>query len=87
MSYQIKDPATVLSPRTNVKNVQVLYNSGAVPGAFSVAKLEWNGREVIGVRWNMTENEIHDPNKINGVTECVGEPNSRGYSTWFVLPD
>jgi hypothetical protein len=87
MPYRINNPATVLSPRKNVKNVTVLYNGGAVPGGYSVAKLKWNGNDVIGVRWNITENEVHDKDKISGKNVCLGEPNSHGYSTWFILPD
>jgi len=85
MPYKINDPTTVLSPRKNVKNVTVLYNGGNIPGAYSIAKLKWNGDDVIGIRWNISENEIS--NKSNGIDLCLGEPNSRGYSTWFVLPD
>ncbi|WP_165732711.1 hypothetical protein [Polaribacter sp. 20A6] len=87
MPYIINHPSTVLSPKRNVKNVTVFYNGGAVPGGYSVAKLKWNGNDVIGIRWNITENEIHDKDKISGKKVCLGEPNSRGHSTWFILPD
>jgi hypothetical protein len=87
MPYRIKNPSKVLSPKKNVKNVSVLYKGDAVPGEYSVAKLEWNGNDVIGIRWNITENEVHDKDKISGKNVCLGEPNSHGYSTWFILPD
>lgn len=87
MPYVYKLPQTVLSPVKNVKNVRVLFDGGNTHGAYSVARLKWNGNEVLGIRWNINENEAGDPKKISGAVTCLGEPNSRGYSTWFVLPD
>lgn len=87
MTYRIKDPSTVLSPLKNVGNVDVIFNSGNDFGCYSVALLEWNKKKVIGIRWNITENESSDQRKINGEAECLGEPNSRGNATWFILPN
>jgi len=87
MPFKYKDPKTVISPKPNVKNIIVLHDGGNKPGSYSVAKLKWNGRDVIGVRWNINENEPFDPAKVSGAEDCIGEPNSRGYATWFILPD
>lgn len=87
MPFKYNPAATVVSPRKYVRNVRVLYDGGPIHGEFSVARLEWNGNEVLGIRWNINENEAIDPAKISGSKVCLGEPNSRGKSTWFVLPD
>jgi hypothetical protein len=34
----------------------------------------------------VTYREWEDQDKKSGVKMCVGEPNSRGYPTWFMLP-
>lgn len=78
---------TVTSPKDCVDNVRVIYDGGAVKGEFSVAVLEWQGNPCIGIRWNITERELYNPDKQSGKVICVGEPNSRGYATWFILPD
>jgi len=72
MSYVI--PENVVSPRNLVRSVDVLYNGG--PGGWSVALLDWNGEECLGVRWNGSEDE-----------PGIGNPQSRARPTWFVLPD
>jgi len=87
MPFTYNLPATVLSPKKNVSNVRVLYDGGPHHGEFSIARIEWNGNDVLGIRWNVNENEASDPIKISGAKVCLGEPNSRGKSTWFVLPD
>lgn len=84
----IHHPAnTVVSPRDCVKNVVPIYDGGPNYGEYSVAILEWNGNPCIGIRWNITERELNNPDKVSGKVICVGEPNSRGYATWFILPD
>jgi len=72
------DPQTVVSPRNRVGSVDILYNSGPGPGwSWSVARLEYDGRlDRIGIRWNGSEEE-----------EGIGNPQSRGRPTWFVVPD
>ena len=67
------EPATVIAPRTSIRSVDVLYNAG--PGGWSVARLEWEGEERLGIRWNGAEGP------------GVGNPQSRAVPTWFVLPD
>jgi hypothetical protein len=85
--YKYHKPADVLSPKDCISNVRTIYDGGANPGEFSVAIVEWNEEPCIGVRWNITEREIDDEDKISGKKICVGEPNSRGYPTWFILPN
>lgn len=87
MPFVYNLPQSVLSPIKNVGNVRVLFDGGNLHGAYSVARLQWNGDEVLAIRWNINENEARDPKKISGAVTCLGEPNSRGYSTWFILPD
>jgi hypothetical protein len=73
MSYI--DPQTVRSPRNRVGSVDVLYNSG--PGGWSVARVEYdNTPDCIAVRWNGSDGE-----------SGIGNPQSRGKPTWFVVPD
>ena len=67
------EPATVLAPRNVIRSVQTLYNSGS--GGWSVARVNWEGRDRIGIRWN------------GGEGAGVGNPQSRGNATWFILPD
>ena len=69
------DPRAVVSPRNRVGSVDILYNSG--PGGWSIARLEYDHvPDRIGVRWNGSEEE-----------HGIGNPQSRGKPTWFVVPD
>jgi len=71
------DPNTVLSPRGSVKNLEVLYDGGA--GSFSLARMEWDGRDAHGFRWNgYTDRNTGKVNK--------GSPISTGHPIWMILP-
>ena len=71
------DPQTVLTPRDRVRAVHVLYNSGPQNGwSWSVALLDFDGEEHVGIRWNGSDSE-----------PGIGNPQSRGRPTWFVLPE
>jgi hypothetical protein len=73
MSYI--NPQTVLSPRSRVGSVDILYDDG--PGSWSVARLEYDDvPDRIGIRWNGSDQE-----------SGIGNPQSRGRPTWFVVPD
>lgn len=87
MPYRYKLPVEVISPKDKVSDVKPIFDNGNFHGAYSVAKLKWNKKDVIGIRWNINEREADKPNKRSGKEICKGEPNSRGYSTWFILPD
>lgn len=66
-------PADVISPRKSITNVRVLIDEGEEN--FSLAELQWDGEERMGLRWN-------------GSTDSpIGNPQSRGIPTWFVLPE
>src|SRR5580658_4045959 len=66
-------PETVISPKGSVSNVRPLLNTGE--GGWALAALQWENNETLGLRWNGTpENPI-------------GNPQSRGIPTWFILPD
>jgi len=77
MSYI--DPNMVLSPKWAVKNVRVIEDLGE--HGYSVARLQYEGDDVLACRWNGS-------NGGNGEkSEPYGHPNSRGIPTWFVLPN
>jgi hypothetical protein len=67
------EPATVWAPKASIRSVEVLYNQG--PGQWSVARVIWEDAARIGIRWN-------------GGTDGpgIGNPQSRGNATWFILP-
>ena len=79
-------PDKVRSPRGYVKHIKPLYDGGE--SGCSIAILEdSDGNHNIGIRWNVSEKEWDDRRKIEEVMVCVGMPQSRGYSVWFLLPD
>jgi len=67
------DPQDVQSPKRHLALVSVLVNSGL--DGYSVALVRWDGAPKLAMRWNGT-----DENPI-------GNPQSRGLPTWFVVPD
>jgi hypothetical protein len=75
------DPRRVQSPKAWVgkDSVNVIYDGGEWQrndpwAGWSVAELEWDGSPAVGIRWNGDDNS-------------VGNPQSRGVPTWFILPD
>lgn len=76
MSMAYIEPATVWSPKASIRSVEVLYNSAlGGPGGWSVARVNWEDEPRIGIRWN------------GGDGPGVGNPQSRGNATWFILPE
>jgi len=67
------NPRDVISPKHHVSNVQVIYDGGADDCA--VARLDWDGRPGVGIRWNGND------------TRPLDSPQSRGYPFWFQVPD
>ncbi len=67
------EPVTVWAPKTSVRSLEILYNTGR--NGWSVARIDWEGKESIGIRWN------------GGDGPGIGNPQSRGNATWFILPD
>jgi hypothetical protein len=78
------DPLDVKSPQDAITHIDVLFDGGE--DSVSVAKIIWFGKIVIGMRWNVSMREWDDLAKING-NICLGNPVSRGYPTWFILPN
>jgi len=70
------DPNKVNAPKRLVSDVQVVFDTREVEGSWSVAKLKWDGRETVGIRWN------GDPSNRG-----IGTPQSRGLPTWFIVPE
>ena len=79
-------PGQVRSPRGYTKHIKPLFDGGEE--GYSIAILEnCEGNHNIGVRWNVSEKEWDDTRKTEKEMICVGMPQSRGYSVWFILPD
>ena len=79
-------PEKVRSPRGYAKHIKPLYDGGEE--GISIAILEnCDGNHNIGIRWNVSEKEWDDRQKVEEKKACVGMPQSRGYSVWFILPD
>ena len=65
-------PEQVLSPRKYVGGViEVIHDPGE--NGMSVARIVWDGKEVIATRWNGDD------------SKPLGNPLSRGCATWFVV--
>ncbi len=65
-------PEEVLSPKSLVGGVvEVIHDPGA--DGMSVARILWDGEEVIATRWN------------GNAEQPLGNPVSRGHATWFVV--
>ena len=70
-------PQDVRSPRRHWKAGKVLYDGGE--GGFSVTEGQWKNEEGrredrVGIRWN------------GKAGSKIGNPQSSGHPTWFVLP-
>ena len=79
-------PEQVRSPRGYAKKIKPLYDGGEDGCSFAILE-DSNGNKNIGIRWNISENEWYDKQKTEERKVCVGMPQSRGYSVWFILPD
>lgn len=83
MMHYVK-AADVISPQQYVTNVKVIFDGGL--HSFSVAEIEWEGGNCIGIRWNVARNEWVREDKKNGDCACLGMPTSHGKPVWFILP-
>ena len=72
------NPELVLSPQDRIRHLRVIctnYDEG-----WSVAEMEWRHRDSgewrwrIGMRWDGAEGEL-------------GNPQSSGHATWFLVPE
>jgi Cdc6-like AAA superfamily ATPase len=75
MSY-IK-PDLVISPKNSVSDLRVIYDGGE--NSWSLAEMKWEGDKVMALRWNGGSTDQRFPG--------IGNPQSRGVPTWFILPD
>jgi hypothetical protein len=66
-------PEEVISPRNRVRAVRVLHDPGE--NGMSVARILWDGEDVVAVRWN------------GNSVRPLGNPVSRRQPTWFVISD
>jgi len=72
------DPANVVSPREKLRNLRIIHTNP--DEAWSVAEFEWfheddgEWRPRVGVRWDGARGEL-------------GNPQSSGHPTWFLLPE
>jgi hypothetical protein len=82
MNY--RNPQEVTSPQDAVSNIRVILDQGE--DGVSIAILDWYGQPNIGIRWNISHREWDNEDKVNELIQCVGNPVSRGHSTWFILP-
>jgi hypothetical protein len=71
MSYA--KPETVTSPKKRWVLLDVLRDSG--PGQDALAVGKWDGTTVLAMRWNGDQ------------ANPLGNPQSRGIPTWFIIPD
>ena len=84
MSFVYHDPGSVINPKKFVKKVTVLFD-GKESG-FSLAVIDWEGTDHIGIRWNVAIKEQTDSEKQMGKIKCAGSPSLRGIPSWFILP-
>jgi hypothetical protein len=84
MSFVYHDPATVTNPKKFIRKVDVLYN-GKETG-FSLAVINWEGTDHIGIRWNVSIKEQADIEKQKGERGSSGSPSLDGVPSWFILP-
>jgi hypothetical protein len=71
------DPRKVISPKDQWSLIDVLVELGG-PEAnwWALALGKWNGVPCLAARWSGADS-----------LESMGNPQSRGYPTWFILPD
>jgi hypothetical protein len=78
------NPARVDSPKAAISKLKVLFDGGEQVAnggdwsGWSVAEFDWYDVPALGMRWNGSTQ--------NPDTSAVGNPQSRGLPTWFVLP-
>ena len=68
------DPAKVDSPKGSIRRVNVLHNEG--DRGWAVAEVDYENESRIGIRWNGWEGQ-----------PGIGNPQSRGHPTWFLVPE
>jgi len=69
------DPETVVSPKSKVSHLKVLFDRGPVEHSWSIAQLTYDGNDCIGIRWNGDSKESKK-----------GVPLANAHPVWFILP-
>lgn len=87
MPYKYYEPQFVISPKDHLKMVEIVVdaNKNGI-GDYSIAIVKWDNVFKVAMRWNISQNEFGDPEKVAGRVMCIGNPQSRGVPTWFILP-
>lgn len=67
----------IISPKGRVEELKVIYDGGEE--SWSLAKMKWDGENAVGIRWNGGSEDKKFPG--------IGNPQSRGVPTWFILPE
>jgi hypothetical protein len=73
-------PNNVRSPKDSISDLEVVYDGGESGDedqeGYSICHMTWeDGKSRMGIRWNGNEKGP------------VGNPQSRGIPTWFILPE
>ena len=66
-------PDKVIYPKKRWKLDHVLYPGKE--GSWAAAEGKWDGNEALAIRWNGEKGKK------------LGQPQSSGYPTWFIVPD
>ena len=66
-------PSEVVSPKRSWTLLSVLYERGENEAAVAVGR--WEGKAALAMRWNGNDENT------------IGNPQSRGLPTWFIVPD
>lgn len=77
LTFQETLPKGHVSPKSLLSDLRVLYDGGE--NQWSLAELKWEGSSALGLRWNGGSKDPRFPG--------IGNPQSRGIPTWFILPD
>jgi hypothetical protein len=84
MALVYHDPNSVINPRKFIKTITVLYDGGH--DGFSLAMIDWEGTDHIGIRWNVAIKELDNMEKKAGNVKCAGSPAMNEVPSWFILP-
>ena len=72
------NPKDVRSPKSRINGeITVLFTKYDANNSysFSIARLNWDGKDCLAARWNGAKDNSGD----------IGNPQSRGLPTWFIL--
>ena len=70
---EFPQPEEVTAPKLHWSLIKVIYRGD--PEEYSIAIGKWDNEPCLAIRWNACE------------SRPVGNPQSRGLPTWFILPN